>query len=43
MKKYSLVKETISKKEIINLSNWIKRNKQLTKGKLTNNFENNVN
>jgi CDP-6-deoxy-D-xylo-4-hexulose-3-dehydrase len=40
MKKYSLVKETISKKEIINLSNWIKRNKQLTKGKLTNNFEN---
>lgn len=38
--KYSLVKDTISKKEIALLSKWLLKGEQLTKGKLTLEFEN---
>ena len=40
MKKFPLVKDTISKTEIIELSNWLIKNNQLTKGSLTEKFEN---
>ena len=39
MKKYSLVQDTISKQEIISLSKWLLKGEQLTKGKLTLEFE----
>lgn len=39
MKSYPLVKETISKKEINDLSKWLLKNKKLTKGPLTAIFE----
>ncbi|MDA7733972.1 aminotransferase class I/II-fold pyridoxal phosphate-dependent enzyme [Candidatus Pelagibacter sp.] len=39
MKKYSLVQDTISKQEIVSLSKWLLKGKQLTKGKLTLEFE----
>jgi CDP-6-deoxy-D-xylo-4-hexulose-3-dehydrase len=41
MKKYTLAHETISKKEIVNLTNWLLKGNQLTKGKLTKKFEKN--
>jgi CDP-6-deoxy-D-xylo-4-hexulose-3-dehydrase len=39
MKKYPLVQDTITKKEICHLSEWLLKGKQLTKGKLTLEFE----
>ena len=39
MKKYSLVQDTISKQEIASLSKWLLKGEQLTKGKLTLEFE----
>jgi CDP-6-deoxy-D-xylo-4-hexulose-3-dehydrase len=39
-KKISLVKDAISKKDIAELVKWLKKNEQLTKGKLTIEFEN---
>ena len=39
MKKYPLVQDTITKKEIFHLSEWLLKGKQLTKGKLTLEFE----
>lgn len=39
MNSYPLVKDTISKSEISNLSKWLLKNKKLTKGKLTEKFE----
>ena len=39
--KYLLAQETISKKELSNLSNWLLQNNRLTKGKLTLKFEKN--
>lgn len=39
MKSYPLVKDTISKKELVDLSRWLLRNKKLTKGELTTAFE----
>lgn len=38
-KEYNLAQDTISKKEIINLNKWLLKGKQLTKGKLTTQFE----
>ena len=38
-KKYNLAQDTISKKEIINLNKWLMQGNQLTKGKLTLQFE----
>jgi CDP-6-deoxy-D-xylo-4-hexulose-3-dehydrase len=39
MKKYTLAKDTISKKELLNLTRWISKGSKLTKGKLTMDFE----
>ena len=39
MKKFPLVQDTISKKEIIALSNWLLKGERLTKGNLTLKFE----
>ena len=39
MKKFPLVQDTISKKEIIALSNWLLKGERLTKGDLTFKFE----
>ena len=39
MKKYTLAKDTISKKELSNLSKWILKGSKLTKGELTIEFE----
>jgi CDP-6-deoxy-D-xylo-4-hexulose-3-dehydrase len=39
MKKFPLVQDTISKKEIIALSNWLLKGERLTKGDLTLKFE----
>ena len=39
MNSYPLVKDTISKSEISNLSKWLLKNKKLTKGNLTEKFE----
>ena len=39
MKKYSSVQDTISKQEITSLSKWLLKGEQLTKGKLTTEFE----
>ncbi len=39
MKKFPLVQDTISKKEIVNLSNWLLKGERLTKGDLTLKFE----
>lgn len=38
-KEYNLAQDTISKKEIINLNKWLLKGNQLTKGKLTTQFE----
>ncbi|MDA8801447.1 DegT/DnrJ/EryC1/StrS family aminotransferase, partial [Candidatus Pelagibacter bacterium] len=38
-KEYNLAQDTISKKEIINLNKWLLQGNQLTKGKLTTQFE----
>ena len=43
MKKYSLAKDTISKDELIKLSEWMVNGNKLTKGKLTIKFENKLN
>ena len=39
MKKFPLVQDTISKKEIVSLSNWLLKGQRLTKGELTLKFE----
>ena len=39
MKKYSLAQATISKKEIVSLTKWLLKDNQLTKGRLTIEFE----
>lgn len=39
MKKFPLVQDTISKKEIVLLSNWLLKGQRLTKGKLNDIFE----
>ena len=39
MKKYSLAQDTISKKEIVSLTKWLLKDNQLTKGRLTIEFE----
>ena len=40
MKNYSLAIDTISKRELFNLTKWILKGNKLTKGKLTFEFEN---
>lgn len=39
MKKYALAQDTISKKEIVSLTKWLLKDNQLTKGRLTIEFE----
>lgn len=39
MKKFPLVQDTISEKEIVLLSNWLLKGQRLTKGKLNDIFE----